>query len=90
MAKVSKLEPGCLIHLVYRDHLRFNHAHPEMLKPVTREVVGWLVYECPDYVIINLDRSADPPTLKGGDPNADGRVLLRTEILELRRLGQDH
>jgi hypothetical protein len=54
--------------------------------PVMREAVGWLVYQCPEYVIVSLDRSANPPTLKGGDPNVLGHVLLRAEILELRKL----
>ncbi len=77
---------GDLVHVRYRDHLRFNHPRPESLMPVMREAVGWLVYECPEYIIVSLDRSASPPTLKGGDSNVLGHVLLRAEILELRTL----
>lgn len=79
-------KPGDMIHVRYWDHLRFNHPNPETLMPVMREAVGWLVYQCPEYVIVSLDRSADPPRLKGGDPNVLGHVLLRAEILELRKL----
>jgi hypothetical protein len=80
---------GKLVYVRYWDHLRFNHPHPETLMPVTREAVGWLVYQCSAYLIISLDRSADPPPLKGGDPNVLGHVLLRGEVLELRSLDSE-
>jgi hypothetical protein len=83
---MTALRPGDLVRVKYYDHLRFNHPHPESLTPVRREAVGWLVFQCPEYVIVSLDRNADPPTLKGGDPNVLGHVLLRAEILELRKL----
>ena len=56
------------------------------MKPQVREAVGWLVYECDNYVTLIWDRDADPPTLKGGNPKASGIVVLRTEIMELKRL----
>jgi hypothetical protein len=52
------------------------------MHPQVREAVGWLVYECGDYVTIAWDRDADPPTLKGSDSKASGLVLLRNDILE--------
>ena len=80
------LNSGDAVLVRYKDHLRFNHPHPEVLMPVIREALGWLVYACGDYVIVSLDRNAAPPTLKGGDPNVLGHVLLRSDILELRKL----
>ena len=76
-----------VIHLVYRDHVMFAQSDPVLLKPQTREAIGWLVYECEHYVTIAWDRSAEPPTLKGGDTKSTGLVVLRKEILELRTLG---
>jgi hypothetical protein len=55
------------------------------MKPQIREAVGWLVYDCEDYIIIAWDRDAGPPTLKG-DPKASGLVILKPEIRELREL----
>ncbi len=56
------------------------------MKPQVREAVGWLVYECEYYITITWDRDADPPTLKGGDPKASGLVLLKSDILQMKRL----
>jgi len=56
------------------------------MKPQVREAVGWLVYDCANYIIICWDRSADPPTLKGGDPKASGLVIIRSDIIELKEL----
>ena len=80
------LKPGDPVIVRYKDHLRFNHPHPEVLTPIVREALGWLVHNGDEYVIVSLDRNASPPTLKGGDPNVLGHVLLRTDILELRKL----
>jgi len=56
------------------------------VRPQLRECIGWLFYDGPEYIIVSWDREADPPTLKRGDPKASGLVLLRSDILEIRRL----
>jgi hypothetical protein len=78
---------GVLIYVRYRDHVLYHRGDPLAVKPQIREGVGWLVYECTDYIILCWDRDAEPPTLKGGDPKASGLVLLRSDILELKNLG---
>jgi hypothetical protein len=57
------------------------------MKPQVREAVGWLVYECDQYVTLTWDHDAEPPTLHGGDSKASGLVLLKSDILELKRVG---
>ena len=76
-----------LIFVRYLDHVLYNRTSALAMKPQIREAVGWLVYECEQYIILSWDRDADPPTLHGGDPKASGLVLLRSDILELSRLG---
>lgn len=76
-----------IVHVVYRDHMMYNHADPLFMMPQTRECLGWLVSEEPDYIVISWDRDVRPPTLKGGDPKAGGLVILRSDILELKRVG---
>jgi len=49
-----------------------------------REAVGWLVYECEQYLTLAWDRDSGPPTLNG-DIKASGLVLLKSEIIELKR-----
>jgi hypothetical protein len=85
--KKKLLRPPPVVYVRYGDHVFFNRGDPILMKPQVREAVGWLVYNCEDYIIISWDRDADPPTLKGGDQKASGLVLLRSDILELRTLG---
>ncbi len=84
---ISPLNPlQQLIYVRYRDHVLFNRSIAGMMQPQIREAVGWLVYECELYVIVSWDRDAGPTTLHGGDPKASGLVLLKSDILELRKL----
>jgi hypothetical protein len=76
-----------LIFVRYLDHVLYNRASASAMKPQTREAVGWLVYECEQYVTLTWDRDTEPPTIHNGDPKASGLVLLRSDILELKRLG---
>ncbi|MCW4044779.1 MAG: hypothetical protein NWE94_04605 [Candidatus Bathyarchaeota archaeon] len=80
----SKLKD--LIFIRYIDHVLYNRAPALTMKPQTREAVGWLVYDCEQYVILSWDRDAEPSTLHGGDPKASGLVLLKADILEFRKL----
>ena len=75
-----------LVYVRYRDHVLYHYGEPLFQKPQTRECVGWLVYDCADYVIICWDRDANPPTLKNGDAKASGLVLLHESVLELRKI----
>jgi hypothetical protein len=56
------------------------------MKPQIRKAVGWVVYECDQYLTITWDHDDDTPTLHGGDPKASGLVLLKSDILELKKL----
>lgn len=79
-------KPGSLVFVRYRDHVLYHRGDPTAMKPETRETIGWLVYDCADYIIVTWDRGAGSPTLKGGDPKASGMVLLRSDILEMKRI----
>ena len=79
-------ERGDVIYVMYKDHVLYHRAQPESLKPQVRECVGWLVYDCAEYIILSWVRDAGPPTLKGGDPKASGLVVLRSNILEMKRV----
>ena len=75
-----------LIFVRYIDHVLYNQTSAKVMQPQIREAVGWLVYECEQYVTLAWDHDAEPPTLRGGDPKASGLVLLKSDILELKRL----
>ncbi len=77
---------GRFVLAKYRDHVLYHRSNPDDVMPHTRECIGWMVYECPEYIVIAWDRDSGPPRIRGGDPKASGMVLLRGDILELRRL----
>jgi hypothetical protein len=84
--KCSKAPSLKLVYVRYEDHVLYNRCSSCSLKPQMREAIGWLNYECEDYIILSWDRDAEPPTLKGGDPKTSGLVLLKSAIFELKRL----
>jgi hypothetical protein len=75
-----------LVYVKYIDHVLFSRVSPLTGKPQIREAVGWLNYQCEEYIILSWDIDADPPTLKGGDPKASGLILFKPAILELTNL----
>jgi len=75
-----------MVYVQYLDHVVFSRVDPLIMSPQTRETVGWLVYECDQYVTIKYDQDTAPPTLKGGDQKASGLVLLKSTILEMKKL----
>lgn len=76
-----------IVYVRYLDHVFFSRCKPLVMKPQVRETVGWLTYECEDYITVSWDRDAGPPTLKGGDPKASGLVILKKLILEKKDYG---
>ena len=77
--------PVTLVYVRYLDHVLFSRCSPLVMKPQLREAVGWLNYECEEYIILSWDKDAEPPTLKGGDPKASGLVLIKSDITELKK-----
>jgi len=50
---------GSVIYIRYRDHVLFHMAEPITMSPQTRECLGWLVDQRPDYVIISWTGTAN-------------------------------
>ena len=75
-----------VVFVRYRDHLMFHRGAAETLNVAIRETLGWLVYECDDYITVTNNKDAKPPTVKGEDPKASGIVVLRETILTFVRL----
>jgi hypothetical protein len=79
-------EQEYVVYVRYLDHVFFSRCEPLLIKPQVREALGWLVYDCEKYVTLCWDRDAGPPTIKGGDPKASGLVLLKSDMLEFKKL----
>jgi len=84
MSKETKFKE--FIFVRYVDHVLYHRTSALSMQPQVRETVGWLLYECEQYVTLTWDQDAEPPTLKGGDLKASGMVLLKSDILELKKL----
>lgn len=75
-----------LVFVRYLDHVVYNRAVALDIEPQIREAVGWLIYESAQFITIKYDRDFGSPTLKGGDAKASGLCLLKSSILEMKRL----
>jgi hypothetical protein len=72
------------IYVKYRDHVLFKNCNPAEMKPCTREVIGWLVSENPEAILICIDQPVNP--LVHEKITATGLVILRNAILETHKV----
>ncbi len=84
MTELSETQDLVLVR--YLDHVLYHRSSALAMKPQVREAVGWLMYECDQYITLSWDYDAQPPSLHGGDVKASGLVLLKTDILMLKKL----
>jgi len=75
-----------VVFVQYRDHVIYNRSSALLMQPQTREAIGWLIHEAEAYIIISWDRDAGPPTIHGGDPKASGLVLLKSDLVNYKKL----
>ena len=75
-----------VIFVRYLDHVLYNRSSALVMKPQVRKAIGWLIYECDQYITLTWDSDDEPPTLHGGDSKASGLVLLKSDILELNKV----
>lgn len=75
-----------VIFVRYFDHVLYNRASAFIMKPQVRKAIGWLIYECEQYITLAWDSDDEPPTLRSRDPKASGLVLLRSDIIEIKKL----
>lgn len=76
-----------LVHIRYRDHVLFRNVDPDLYHPSIRECVGWIVKENDDAVWILWDRSVKKLPHERTRPSESGLVILKSDILEMRKLG---
>jgi len=79
-------ESSPLVLVRYRDHLLFRDLNARDVEPVVRETVGWLIGETPEALFILWDRSVEPLPRGRMEPKASGLVLLRGDVISIRRL----
>ncbi len=81
--QTERLPVGSFVYVRYRDHVLFRDSDPAKHQPWTRECVGWLDFEDPEYVRIVHERYAMPNPPFDGRHLGTGLVILKSTILEL-------
>ncbi|MCW4047895.1 MAG: hypothetical protein NWE99_10135 [Candidatus Bathyarchaeota archaeon] len=74
------------VYVLYLDHVLFRNADAGLFKPVLRETVGWLHRETADAIWVLWERSVKPLPHERSPATDSGLVLLRSDIVEMRRL----
>jgi (2Fe-2S) ferredoxin len=82
----SRLAPGSLVYVRYQDHVLFRNVDPETAKPIVQEAWGRLEYEDQEYVRLVVARYQEPNNDGKATRKATGLVILKTTILEMRRI----
>jgi len=77
---------GDVVYVRYRDHALFRDVDPDTWHPFVRECIGWLAFENDEYIRVVWERFAEPNEPEGAKQRAVGPVILKSAILELRRL----
>ena len=77
---------GALVYVRYLDHVLFRNADAGLFKPALRETVGWLHCETADAVWLLWERSVKPLPHERSPDEESGLVLLKSDIVEIRRL----
>jgi len=80
------LEIGSVVYVRYLDHVLFRDAEPQTFGPFVRETIGWLDHEASDFVRLVWERSVENGSNPATKQKATGLVILRGDILEMRRL----
>jgi len=74
-----------LVYVRYRDHLLFRNIDSNMIGPCVREVVGWLIRETEDALVLCFDRTVG--NLPYEVPSKEsGLIILKENILERREI----
>jgi len=80
------VKKGALVYVQYLDHVLFRDADPELQRPVEKETVGWLDHEEEGHIRLVWERYMAPPSMRSGSPRGTGLIILRADVLEMRRL----
>lgn len=80
------VKEGSVVYVRYLDHVLFRDADPSLYKPFIREALGWLDYEDDHCIRLVWERYAEPAIREESKPRATGLIILKSAILEMRKL----
>lgn len=82
----ERINAGDIVYMRYRDHVLFRNTNHALYKPALRETVGWLQKESTEAVWILWERSLEPLPHERNPAKESGLVLLKSDVIEIRRL----
>lgn len=82
----KQMNVGALVYVQYLDHVLFRNSDAGLFMPALRETVGWLHRETADAVWLLWERSVKPLPHERSPAEESGLVLLKSDIVEMRRL----
>ena len=81
-------ESGDVVYIRYKDHVLFKDVDPgAYAKPFVRETLGWLDHEDDESIRLVWERFAEPNPHEEAKQRATGLVILKGNILKMRRVG---
>lgn len=72
-----------LVLIRYYDHVEFRRMNYNKLRPLLREVIGWIVEENEDHIIILSEKAATNNPQEIARLRPSGFVILRSTIKEV-------
>ncbi|MFO7966301.1 MAG: hypothetical protein R6U44_01710 [Archaeoglobaceae archaeon] len=73
----------------YFDHVEFrSSSRTEELEPLLREVVGWIIKETHEYVIVLSEKAATDNTEEISKLKPSGFVILKSDIKNMVEIGR--
>ena len=82
--EAASREKPSLVYVRYKDHVEFRNTDPSLLKPCIREVVGWLVGEKDEALLLLCEKSVEPLSFER--PPKLSFAILKSDVLEIRRI----
>jgi len=78
------IQKGSVVYIRYLDHVLYRNTPKPIKKATERETLGWLTDIDDEVIHIENDRTLDELPYSSG--SGSGFVLLRSCILEIRKL----
>jgi hypothetical protein len=82
----GKTRLGDLVYVKYLDHSWFRNADPDTVGPIIQEAWGRLDRDEPDHITVVAASYVDPTLKHGKARRITGLAIVRSTILELRRV----
>jgi hypothetical protein len=79
-------EIGAVVQVHYKDHSLQRNIEPSKASPIIREALGRLEREDPEYLYLVVDEYDEPGPLGVSVRKTTGFVILKSTILEVKRV----